>query len=1002
MRTRRHVLFAAVAALATFVVGLPVAVAQTPAGSPVAPSATAKPSAKPKSTPSPPDCIAVQSIPATPTAPATVPAATFCLNYRSAPSIDFPSDLAGAGPHQGGALNPRLAPSATPAAIAGLHVLALEANPEKNKGATGLMFALKMTAAPVAAPRLVNGVPLNDNEHRFAIVIQRATRTGENPDLHRLVVEVNDAGACVETSRILSDDLFAACKVALFATPKNSPSPAPATPPPSPSPDVWTAYVTIPYAALNELFARPVPTSLPAASVATNDKLAGVRGPVTFTICSAVGAEPLRNDREEYYRRLGAGDTSYQPPGAGADVRECSVPIVLVYRQGTKGSYNFRAGDEKGSGSTSASSGSTTAAGRTRLLAKASSSAATPAPASASSLTGTFAQPLTAYWQASGQVQSQSPFLAALSKQTNSTLSSVVQQQVSQQSGRIVPGGLGTTTTSTAFSAVDADVLNRLMPSAFRGFSDASTKLTNQPQAFDSTDVLDLAPFNPTLINSVTVGGKIASVNPLFNSLGQRLGLAGLGWFHDSTRGASGTIVHIDQDVNPFLSIGLSQIVGNTVTAPSNKYVAYLNPANPAYPVTSPSPNPVLHSANTVVGGLVKFGGGGNDESKPFQLFARLGTNGLGRDWLGAISGADLGKGRPLGEGNGTSLSLAALAGYRAIGYGYTPLLTSYNPFAGNQIYFGRLNIGITAPQNQATPRTIDDRSGTLSYTLSVSGVYADDGGRRGYGSFGVSPSIPLNAKPDKNTAATYSLTGAFQRSYISSTVLARQSGSVVIPPGPLNLLSNDSTSLNLQLQSTDQFLKARKATFTVTSGLSLVHSPSCAAASTAGGAPSCGSPFAKKLTWTVNAGSSNFILYADSVPGTTRTNPTSISPSIPANTIQTTVLLAYHICNQHRTSDNAWGIEPSLTFKNNVAQDGSAFQPGTLLDVAADIGPAKGIKALASSVISISYQNAVNSGGTPVALKNNGFRVALTSASQAIWQAHKSKADPCLAPKTG
>ena len=372
----------------------------------------------------------------------------------------------------------------------------------------------------------------------------------------------------------------------------------------------------------------------------------------------------------------------------------------------------------------------------------------------------------------------------------------------------------------------------------------------------------------------------------------------------------------------------------------------------------------------------------------------RFGTNGYGRDYLAALSGSDIGNGHVI-KADGTTLGISALAGYRHISYTYDPLLSNYNPLAGNSIYFGRANLTLTSPKNRDKQDEIDDRSGTVPITLTIAGVHAADGARRAYGSFAVSPSIPVNEKP-KPEHWTFSLNGTFQRSYISATVLARQSGAFIYPQGPLNLLRNDATTMDLQLKNPS---KAVDWTATATAGLSMLRSPNCSG--TTAKDPKCESPYTNKSTWSINAGFQSLVLYANSAPGSQRVNPASVSGTIPSNNFVNTALIAFHFCTRPKKNDGGqgpWGFEPSLSHKNNIAQDGSAFQPGSLLEAGLDIGPANGfdLGILGKAVLSLSYQNAVNTNGSPVALANHGIGISLKSASQATWQAHKVKTDKC------
>jgi hypothetical protein len=980
-------------------------------------------SAAPTPTPAPNNCKNVDSVPDPTAANADItPDVTFCLQYRANPGFNF---------SKASALHPN--PNGEPLAIANLPRLAFDANEGSQSAAngSGLVFAFnRQRSGPTH--RLMNGVPFAPDEHRFAIIIQRDDDT---TGTSRIIVEVNDAGACVESGKMLSDDLFAACKVTNTRTgtgndkgsstadaakinvarsakaqspappitsANNGPTAGPGTAPkptPTPAPNNFPISVTIPWTAVNELFGRPVAHPVAKSAIAKNPDLGNVSGPTKFDVCYVDGIEQPDSkkypDPKMYYDDVVASLKRPISPPPDANLLACTQ-ILVAYRQLADQSVNYQAGTN--SSKAPAGSANSATSSHNRELASTATPAATPAPTSGTTLTGTFLQPLNAYLQLSLDAQTQTPLQTSLSSQTNTTLTNVVNQQLAQQNGAVVPGGLGSSTTSTVFTVVDTDVLNRLLPKQFRGYSDAATTLTNAPQAFDGTHVLGLTPFDPTILNPVTVGGKLTSVNPLLNITGQRLGLAGIGWFHDSTTGQSGSIFHIDQDLTSSFSFGFSQVVANTVTPPTNLYVAHPNPADPAVPATNPA-NPILHSSNTVLGTLFKFGEG-DDESKEMQLFTRFATNGLGRDWTAAISSANLGVGDVI-KPDGTAVNVAFLGGYRSISYAYAPLLTGFDPFAGNQIYFGRANIVATKP-GSTDPTATSDRSTTFSDGISFAAVYADNGGARGYASFGAAPSRDLSsARP--NGMVDFSLTGVLDRSYISSTILARQSGNVIVPR-TLNLLDNDAASLSLQIQNSDTFFKKTAWTFTASAGYALTHNPNCPTP-TGGGTPTCTSPPVNKPTWTANAGFDSLVFYANSAPGSTRTNATSVTASIPSNAMVTTGAVAYHFCGfpaPKKPTDTTWGIEPTFSASNNIAQDGSAFQHGTLLEIAMDFGPAAGVKALGSAILNVSYKNAANAAGTPVALKNNGFGINLVNVSQAAWLAHKTKNDPCLAAKTG
>ena len=146
-----------------------------------------------------------------------------------------------------------------------------------------------------------------------------------------------------------------------------------------------------------------------------------------------------------------------------------------------------------------------------------------------------------------------------------------------------------------------------------------------------------------------------------------------------------------------------------------------------------------------------------------------------------------------------------------------------------------------------------------------------------------------MNANPIK-THWTFSVDGTLQRSYISATVLTRQSGNFIYAPGQLNLLSNDQNTLTLQAQNPST---AVDWTATLNAGFSVLHSPNCSG--TTASDPKCNSPYTNKTTWGINLSKQSLVLYANAAPGTQRLSSLSVSSTIPANNMQTTAVIAFH-----------------------------------------------------------------------------------------------------------
>ena len=409
-----------------------------------------------------------------------------------------------------------------------------------------------------------------------------------------------------------------------------------------------------------------------------------------------------------------------------------------------------------------------------------------------------------------------------------------------------------------------------MIPRPYRGYQEVGAAPKSELKAFDATNLLDLTPFDPAHVKDVTYGGKLTwfPTDAAF----------GMGYYRDSTSGASGTILHGDGTTGR-VTVGVSEVVANAQTASSNKYVT------------------ALHTANTVIGFGTKFGG---DDG--WKTFLRFGTTASGRDRLAAISYAEPGAGL-VADLDGTTRRNSVLVGYRAIDAGYAPLATQYDVFAGNQLLFARLG--------QTTTRW--GAKAARVYETSLSVARGANGGIPAYSSVGLTRTVPLYGG--------FSLDLVAARSTIAGSVVARQDGKFLVTgAAATTLLNNDTATANLSYQNN---------TFQLKLGESLTHSPACSSAT------SCASPFAHALTGSASAVSGYWLVNGNIQPGSTQTNNPG-GTSIASNQIVRSYLAAYHVCS---IFGGKLGFEPSLVYKNNISEDSSAFTPGNLIEEDVDIG---------------------------------------------------------------
>ena len=714
----------------------------------------------------------------------------------------------------------------------------------------GLTVKYKIDAGvPLVTKRKVNGVPMVEptagmpGEDRFELTVGSTDPARKD---HFVTVVVNADSKCYLTGLQVRDpDQHAACMA-----PSPTPSPAPAASPsattPAP-PTLLAGTVTVPLGFLGS----------------TLDPKPGVQ---QFYLCYAHRSSAL----------------PFTDPAYVAEMKKAGTcePFNVVILDGSGGVYRVagQAGDaNQKSSSASSSGGDASSAALRSALARhesvptgASNSAQQSNKGTSVGAFGTFVHPFSFSVRGSMEVQNNSLF-SSIDKQTQRYLSDFSATQAT-----ITPSGLNVSespSTSDNFPQIDVDILQRVVPRPYRGYQETGAAPKSELKAFDATNLLDLKPFDPSHIKEVTYGGKLTWL-PTDAAFG-------LGYYRDRVQGATGTILHGDGTFGN-VTFGASEVIANTQTPSSNKYVT------------------ALHTANTVVGALGAFG-----RDNGWKTFVRFGSVATGNDWLGTISYAEPGAGRILDD-DGTTLRHSMLLGYRAIDARYDPLATQYDIFAGNQMAFARLGSSLT--RWGKTPRV---------YETTLSLARAANGGIPSYSNVGLTHTIPLYDGLSLDLVAA--------RSTMAGSVAARQSGKFVVTGAPAaTLLDNDTATANLSYQTSTVQLKL---------GESLTHSPSCDSAT------SCTSPFAHALTGSASVVSGYWLVNGNIQPGSTQTNNPG-GTSIASNQIVRSYLAAYHVCHVFGTSV---GMEPSLVYKNNISEDTSAFTPGNLIEEDVDIGALNG-----------------------------------------------------------
>jgi hypothetical protein len=379
----------------------------------------------------------------------------------------------------------------------------------------------------------------------------------------------------------------------------------------------------------------------------------------------------------------------------------------------------------------------------------------------------------------------------------------------------------------------------------------------------------------------------------------------------------------------------VTQVVANTQIASSNAYLAS-----------------TFHTANTVLGALGAFGRDG-----AWQGFVRYGTIGPANDVSAVLSYADSGGGtilRPAGD----SARWSGMLGFRGIDAGYDPLATAYDPFAGTQTRFARLANVITRYSAGGRP---------LAFETSLNAARSQAAGDPRYSTVGLTEKVSSNG---------LSLDAVVARSLIAPSIVTRQSGSFVYRDTPGQaLLDNDAAKLSLGYSA--------GTTLSASLGEAATHSQSCDK-KTLG----CSDSFAHALTATATVLTGRFVLDGSIAPGSFQTkNPGGTTTA--SNRIVRALVAAYHVCSaKHRFRI---GFMPALTLKNNIAEDGSSFVPGTLVEDGVDIGSVGGPFALR-----VFRKRAYDTRFEPRPVSGNAFGIMLVSKNQTLWQAY-GKGDACV-----
>jgi hypothetical protein len=622
--------------------------------------------------------------------------------------------------------------------------------------------------------------------------------------LHRhVIVEVNQSGACYVRGAAIGDDQVANCTVATPAPARSADAPK------APQPQAtWSGTVTVQLPLLN-----------PAL-----DPTVGVR---PFQFCAfaatdddAIVLAPLH---------LTAPETASCRWFDVDFVSEPQMDRKISPRGGTTAQQTQNDTSTSGASMSIARRRADASAGASGTNAKSAASPNSTVP----DLVGTAVFPFNEHARISFEAQDEDLLSSIGNTATNGLIKSIgdVSTQFSGSSGLAFNGSQAT---SDDFGTIDADITQRVIPGPYRGFNESAISKTDA-RAFDSTDILDLNPFDPKQILRLSYGTTVSELDNNNATLG-------LTYFRDGSQNESGGLVHGDKTLffEPLnVSFGYTHTVANDLyasTGTSNAYLTARDPVNAAFPMASDAP--ILHSANDVFGLGIGFGPNGSSPGEPavsrdFTFLSRYGTNGIGHDLTEALSyQTDALDGRI--SANGTTLINSGLAGYRDISYAYDPLLSGYDPFAGNSLYFARLATQLSQPRcseviRRDTNAAQDDgaadpgscpigKEASANSLLSLSLVRANTGAVATYSGVGAAITAAINP--------TYSIDAVYMRSNIAGSVEGRITGKqVVIGNAASTFLDNNASSVSLNAK-VDKILS-------LSAGVAFADKPSCTSATT-------------------------------------------------------------------------------------------------------------------------------------------------------------------------
>jgi hypothetical protein len=766
-----------------------------------------------------------------------------------------------------------------------------------------------------------------------------------------VIVEVNERGACYLRGPTIADDQIADCSV----TPKPSASPeSPASrtsrTSSGPSSTRWTGTVTVQLPLLD------------AALDATN----GVR---PFQMCAFTATDDDKLGEPK--------DADLTAPADACETFNVSFVTEPLDDKILDGRLGGAPQQSTSDSSSTGSAGTTSDAGARRptatLMANGQAAkSATQQNASVPALVGIAVLPFNEHARISFEAQDQD-LLTSLGQTTTAALAKSIGSLDTSLSGSSGLAFDGSQSTSDDFGSIDSDVTQRVIAVPYRGFDPSAISKSDQ-RAFDSTDVLDLKPFDPKQILRLSYGTTVSAVD-------NDNGTIDLAYFRDGSQNESGGLLHGDKTLffKPLdVSFGFTHTVANDLyasTGTSNAYLTQPDRSNPAFPTASDAP--ILHSANDVFALGVAFGPNGSDPGLPavsrdFEFSTRYAENGIGHDATEVLSYQTDALNSRVGA-DGTTLVNSALIGLRDISYGYDPLLAPYDPFAGNRIDFARFATTHTRPG--CTTKRLDEdmmcpigKEGHAASSFAVSLVRADDGTQATYSGVGLVLSAAINP--------IFQIDVVHMRSDIAGSVEGRITGKAVVIDGTVagvpvnaasNLLDNDASSLSLTA-------KIPKI-ISISAGLALANKPSCS------GALTCSSSYSRSFTSNATINTGLFAFTESIAPGSIQGGQGATN-LIASNHIVTNGVAAAHVCNRDRKHE-FFGVEPSVTYSNAIPGTGSSFTPGSIVVERLDIGRGDG----KGPGLIVSHTDASVAPGVTFALPTHSWSVLFTTGSQMLWK---------------